>query len=85
MARSADIQNDINHLQAQWNGEDRAYQNVDAQIRHLRTQADQHQRRMADIQSQIRGKQTELQIANNNEAKEQRDQQAALRQARAAA
>ncbi len=35
MARSGDIQNDINHLQARWDNENHAAQNVDTKKRSL--------------------------------------------------
>lgn len=79
MARSEDIQNDINHLQARWDDENRAAQNIDAQIRHLQEQARYHMSHMADIQSQIQAKQRDLDTARNMEAREQRDQAAALK------
>jgi predicted nucleic acid-binding Zn-ribbon protein len=84
MARSSDIQNDINHLQSQWDGENHAAQNLQTQIRGMQNQLNQHQHRMDDFQSQMRNKQNELKIARDTEAKEERER-AALTQTRMAA
>lgn len=85
MARSADILNDINHLQTQWDGENHAAQNLQIQMRNLQNQLTQHQRKMNDVQSQIKGKQNELRVARDFEAKEERERAEALHQARMAA
>jgi peptidoglycan hydrolase CwlO-like protein len=73
MARSADIQNDINHLQTDLKGYSQKVQEYDAQIRHLTDEANQIRKHVADTNGQIKRKQSDLQVEMKIEAQEQRN------------